>query len=570
MTHADAILDSLEPVVLLLLFGVIAAIACRAARLSPIVGYLALGVVLRASGVDLFQSSSTVALLAELGVVFLLFEIGLHFSLNHIREQARDIFGFGPVQVFLGALGLGALALLIGLAPLPAFLIGATLALSSTAVVAGLLAERRQQNCPVGMTATAILIFQDVAAIFLLIIVNALNGDGGPIASQLAMAVVKAAAAFGVAFGLARLVVRPLFDLIARTDNAEVFTASALLVVLAASWVTGSIGLSLTLGGFLGGMIIAETPYRPIIQAETKPFRNLLLSFFFISVGLSLDLASLGQHWAAMIAVAILFIAVKIATNAASSLIFRWSVPGSVQLGFLLAQGSEFAFVILSMPAMRRLVGDTAAAIVISSVALSLALTPALAKAGRKIAGKMRARRKAKDERELIQRELAAPVLIIGMGPIGRTIADALTEFEIDYAAIEKDQKTFAEANADGYTVVFGDAADPRIWEPLAMHDRKIAIITAPNIDVSRELTPITSRAYPRLKRFVVVGGPAERDAFAAAGLTAIIDGGVPPGLDIAVAVLRELGLDDSAVRQWAKAEQARTAEAYATAEAAE
>ena len=186
MTHADAILDALEPVVLLLLFGVVAAIACRAVRLSPIVGYLALGVILQASGLDLFQSSSSVALLAELGVVFLLFEIGLHFSLSHIREQARDIFGFGPVQVVLGALGLGALALFAGLAPLPAFLVGATLALSSTAVVAGLLAERRQQNCPVGMTATAILIFQDVAAIFLLIIVNALNGDGGAMGPQLA------------------------------------------------------------------------------------------------------------------------------------------------------------------------------------------------------------------------------------------------------------------------------------------------------------------------------------------------------------------------------------------------
>ncbi len=203
-------------------------------------------------------------------------------------------------------------------------------------------------------------------------------------APQFAVAVVKAAAAFGVAFALARLVVRPLFDLIARTDNAEVFTASALLVVLAASWATGSIGLSLTLGGFLGGMIIAETPYRPVIQSETKAFRNLLLSFFFISVGLSLDLGSLGQHAAAIIAVTILLIAVKIVTNAASSLIFRWSVPGSMQLGFLLAQGSEFAFVILSLPAMRQMVGDASASIVISAVALSLALTPTLAKAGRR------------------------------------------------------------------------------------------------------------------------------------------------------------------------------------------
>ena len=183
-------------------------------RLSPIVGYLALGIGLGGSGVMLVSDSATVELLAELGVVFLLFDIGLHFSLAHIRSQAADIFGFGPVQVLAGTLGLGLIALLFGLPPLPAFLVGATLALSSTAVVARLIAERHQQNCPVGLTATAILIFQDVAAIFLLIVAGAL-GSGEAVLPAMGLALVKAAAAFGVAVLLARVVVRPLFDLIA-------------------------------------------------------------------------------------------------------------------------------------------------------------------------------------------------------------------------------------------------------------------------------------------------------------------------------------------------------------------
>lgn len=569
----QAVLNALEPVLLLLLFGVVAAVLCRAVRLSPIVGYLVLGLVLKASGVNLFEGSSTVALLSQLGVVFLLFDIGLHFSLTNIREQARDIFGFGPVQVALGALGLGAVAFLTGIAPLPAVLVGATLALSSTAVVAGLIAERHQQNCPVGLTATAILIFQDVAAVFLLIVVNALGAgsSGGDTLLQLGLAIVKSAAAFGVAYALARLVVRPLFDLIARTENEEVFTASALLVALAASWATGSIGLSLTLGGFLGGMIIAEMPYRPIIQSETRPFRGLLLSFFFIWVGLSLDLTSLSHYWPAVIAVTILLVAVKILTNAASSLLFRWSAPGSLQLGFLLAQGSEFAFVILSLPAMRALIGDRAATIFIAAVALSLALTPSLAQVGRTLAGKMRARRKTKDDRELLQRDLAAPVLIVGMGPIGRTVADALTEFEIPYAAIEQNQKIFAEANADGYAVVFGDASDPRIWEPLAMQDRKIAVVTAPRLEASRAVTPLAARSYPHLHRFAAVSDASESEAFAAAGVTPIIDNSNPPGLDVAATVLRNLSIDDKAIAIWMRAQRERTNDALlATAEAAE
>ncbi|WP_036263731.1 cation:proton antiporter [Methylocapsa aurea] len=569
MANAHSILDALAPVILLLLFGVAAAMLCKAARLSPIVGYLALGLGLQASGITLFQASAAVSLVAELGVVFLLFEIGLHFSLSHMREQARDIFGFGPVQVAFGALGLGGLCLLIGMAPLAAFLLGATLALSSTAVVAQLITERRQQNCPVGLTATAILIFQDVAAIFLLIVVDALQRGDGSMPLELALALIKAAAAFGGAYVLARLVVRPLFDLIAATNNEEVFTASALLVALAASWGTGSIGLSLTLGGFLGGMIIAETPYRPIIQSETKPFRGLLLSFFFISVGLSLDIGALGRLWPAVIGATLVFVAVKVVTNAAASLLFRWSAPGSLQLGFLLAEGSEFAFVILSLPAMRALIGEEAASIVIAAVALSLALTPTLAQAGRSLAGRLRARDQSKRDRELLEAGLAAPVAIVGMGQVGRTVADALTEFKIGYEGIERNQRRFAEANADGYAVVFGDAADPRIWEPVALHQRRIVLLTAPRLEVSRALTPLTARSYPNLKRFAVAADESEREGFAEAGLFPVFDRSLPPGLDPAAAILRDLGIDDDAIGAWMRRQQDRALNELTSAEAA-
>ena len=292
MADAHHILDAIVPIILLLALGVAAAVGSRAIGLSPIVGYILLGIGLSSAGLDLLSDSASVTTLAELGVVLLLFDIGLHFSLKHIRAQARDIFAFGPVQVLGGALALGLLALAFGLSPMAAFLVGITLALSSTAVVAGLISERHQQNCPVGLTATAILIFQDVAAIFLLIVAGALGGEAA-IVPAMGLALVKAAFAFGVAVLLARLVVGPLFDLIARSRNEEVFTAMALLVALAAGWATGAIGLSLTLGAFLGGMIIAETPYRAVIQSEIKPFRGLLLGFFFISVGLSLDLATL-------------------------------------------------------------------------------------------------------------------------------------------------------------------------------------------------------------------------------------------------------------------------------------
>jgi K+:H+ antiporter len=551
-----ALLAALVPVLALLALGVIAAIGSREAGLSPIVGYLALGLLLGAT--DLGRSSEAVTILAELGVVFLLFDIGLHFSLAHIRAQIGDIFGFGPVQVLFGTAGLGLLAFAAGVPPMTALLIGTTLALSSTAVVARLIADRHQQNCPVGLTATAILVFQDVAAILLLIVANSLS-SGAAILPAAALAVVKAAAAFGVAVLLARFIVRPAFDLVARSRNEEVFTATALLVALAAGWATGRIGLSLTLGAFLGGMMLAETPYRPIIESEIKPFRGLLLGFFFISVGLSLDLGGLARDWLTIILVAVTVIVAKALLNVAASLVFHWSVPGSTQLGLLLAQGSEFAFVILSLPAVRTLLGEAQTGILIAAVALTLAVTPNLAEAGRSIAGSMRRRTQlAADHPELQPRELVGPVFIAGMGARGRAVADALTHFGIDYAAMERDQHRMRNAIADGYRAVFGDIADPRIWEPVAMQGRKIIVLTAPSHEISSQMTPITQRFFPELKRIAVVNDHKEAARFAEIGLTPVVDSSEPRGLDAAKAVLGELGVNPDLVSAWALRQKKR------------
>src|SRR6202046_505453 len=289
MTDTHQLLLAIDPIILLLSLGVVAVVATRHIGLSSIVGYLAIGLALRAAGHTVFRNSNTIEVLSELGVVFLLFDIGLHFSFSRIRDQASNIFGFGPLQVVLGSavIGLGAYAL-FGLSIPASALVGAILALSSTAVVDRLIHDRHQRNCPVGLTAIAILIFQDVAAIAILVVVTSLDG-GNAVLLPIAVAMAKAVAAFAAAELIARFVVRPVFLLIVRSQNEEIFTAVALLVALAAGWVTAAVGLSMTLGAFLGGVILADTPYRTVIQSEIKPFRGLLLGFFFVSVGLSID-----------------------------------------------------------------------------------------------------------------------------------------------------------------------------------------------------------------------------------------------------------------------------------------
>ena len=572
------VLASIAPVIVLLGLGVLAAIASRACRLSPIVGYLVLGLVLKACGIDPVRSSGTVTLLAELGVVFLLFDIGLHFSLSHLRKQAADIFGFGPLQVLFGTGLLGALAWCAGLPATPAFLLGAVLALSSTAVVAPVISERHQQTCPVGLTATAILVFQDVAAIFLLIVAGALGTGATGMADHgrreaaillplAGLALLKAALAFAVTVLLARFVVRPLFALIARQRQEEVFTATALLVALAAGWATGHVGLSPTLGAFLGGMAIADTPYRAVVHSEINPFRGLLLGFFFISVGLSLDVGVLVRDWPMVVALAAVLVAAKVLSNAAASLVFRWSVPGSLQLGFLLAQGSEFAFVIFSLPAVRALIGPAFVSVAAAAVALTLALTPTLATVGRLVAGRLRRPLDRRRTFELLRQDEQRPVMIVGMGRTGRTVADALLSFGIGYSAVERDQKRLGDAVADGYDVVFGDMIDPRLWEPVSMQGRRVSALTAATYETMRDLSPIIRERYPDLVRFVVVADAGEAARFGALGLRPVI-GRDAPHLSLATAVLAALGISEPDIAAWLdrRREQARGAVALAPA----
>jgi CPA2 family monovalent cation:H+ antiporter-2 len=565
---------ALAPVVLLLLVGILAIALLRPLGLSPIVGYLAAGLIIGPHALGLVPDSETTHLLAELGVVFLLFDIGLHFSLQSIWDARRDILGLGPLQILLCGLAFGALAAALGYGTNYAIILGGTLALSSTAVVVQTLAERGQQNCPVGLTGTAILIFQDICAIFLLIFAISLEDAGSASERALAVAVLsaalKAAIAFMAAVLIGRYAIKPLFRVLARSRNEEIFTAIALLIILATAEATGGAGLSLTLGAFLGGMIISETPYRHVIQTEARPFRALLLGFFFITVGMSLDWRVLLADWAQIILFLAGLIALKVVLVALAARAFGWSTPGSVQLGFLLAQGSEFAFVIVAMPAMRAALGERALGMLVTGIAASLALTPTLAALGHKLARMLRRRAAAAvPAGEITPRATVAPVVVFGMGDVGRCVADALEANEVPYDAIEMDHDRFLAASADGYPVAFGDAGDVRLMETLAMAERSAVVVTVVRYELSKALTPIVRDRYPDLIRFIAVDNDADRARFEALGMRAVVNRSTPRGLELAAEVLRVQGIEEDRIGAWMQRQQERELQAVVSRRAA-
>ncbi|MEM7701212.1 MAG: cation:proton antiporter [Pseudomonadota bacterium] len=533
---ANAILETIQPAITLLGLGIGAALVSRACRLNPIVGYLVLGLGLSVLGFKQDFSGPVVATMAEAGVMFLLFNLGLHFSLGRIWAEKGNIFGFGSLQMLVAGGAFALVFLALGL-PTPFAVIGGfAMGLSSTAVVIGLVRERHQEDCPVGRAAQSILIFQDIAAILLLVAAGAL-AEGGSMAPALGMAGLKALAAFGVAVLFARYLTGPVFRLIARAGSSEVYTATALFIALAAGWATGVAGLSLTLGAFLGGMAVADSRYRIMVQTEIDAFRGLFLSFFFISVGLSIDPTLLAENWLLVIAAAIALITLKCGFNVLAGLANRWSVPGSIQLGFLLGQGSEFALVLFALPALAGLVEPRLISILVTAIAISLAVTPVVSNIGRKLAGKLR---RGPPDQKLAGDN--APVVIIGLGDTGRAVADALSYSEIEYVGLEPRAEQFESALADGYHVLQANPADPRSWEALSMESREVVLIATGNVSISRELTPLVQERLPDVTRILAVPSSAEIEEFDALGMVPV-DMSASGGLErIIEAVFAALG----------------------------
>lgn len=513
MTDAHSVVETIQPAITLLGLGIAAALGSRALRLNPIVGYLGMGLGLSSLGMTGDFSGAVVAAMAEAGVMFLLFNLGLHFSLGRIRAEAGNIFGFGSLQMIVAGGGFAALFWALGLPASFAVIAGFGMGLSSTAVVIGLIREREQEDCPVGRAAQSILIFQDIAAILLLVTAGAL-ASGGALAPALGIAGAKALAAFAIAVLFARYLTEPLFGLIARAGTTEVYTATALFIALAAGWATGMAGLSLTLGAFLGGMAFADSRYRILVQTEIDAFRGLFMSFFFISVGLSIDPAQLARDWQLVVAMTLGVIALKCAFNVVAAMLNRWSVPGSIQLGFLLGQGSEFTLVLLALPAVAGLAEPRLVSAMVTAIAISLAATPFVSNLGRKLAGRLRA---GPPDAKLAGDD--APVLIIGMTPAGRAVADALAFNDVDYLALEPDHDRFQMALADGYHVHRANPADPRSWDAIGMDRRQVLVIATGVTDVSRELTPLVETRAPTMTRIIAVPGAEEIEDMAALGM---------------------------------------------------
>ena len=380
--------QTLQLILVLLGAAVVVVVICRLVRLPPILGYLLVGIAVGPNALAWVRASAETRHLAEFGIVFLMFSIGLEFSLPQLRSMRRAVFGLGFAQVAVTTLGAMLALYWLGYGWPAGLALGGALAMSSTAIVSKMLAERMELGTPHGRDVMGILLFQDLAVVAFLIVLPSLSKSGGDLAIALVIAGVKAIVALGVILYAGQEPMRAWFHVVARQRSSELFMLNVLLITLGLAALTELAGLSLALGAFLAGMLIAETEYRYQVEEDIKPFRDVLLGLFFVTVGMALDLGVVARNlpWVAVLLV--VPVVAKLVLIVALSRAFGQPLATALRTGFYLAQAGEFALVLLAVAGDLELLPRTVAQVVLAAMVLSMLSAPLRARAG----GRSRAR----------------------------------------------------------------------------------------------------------------------------------------------------------------------------------
>lgn len=458
---------------------------------SPVLGYLGAGALLGPLGLGSLIGSfralywftvgdaKDVAGIAELGVVFLLFLIGLELSLQRLLTMRRLVFGLGGLQVLITTALLAGIAAYAGSNPSEAIILGSSLSLSSTAIVLELLSSQGRLKTTVGRSSFAVLLLQDLAVIPVLMFVSLLAaGSGGSVLASLGRALAQAAIALAVIILFGRVLLQPLFQMVAATRSRDLFIATALFVIIAAGVVASQAGLSMALGAFVAGLLLAETEYRKAIEATIAPFKGLLLGIFFFTVGMDIDVRELLRDPLLLAAGVAALIAIKSLVIVGLAKLFRLSWPVAVEMGLLLGAGGEFAFVGIGMARDFNLVDPRHASLALIVTSVTMALTPSLSYAGRRVAARLRPAGAVPSELTARPSAGGKHAIVVGYGRVGKVVCALLKEHGIPYIAADLNPATVTHDRREGQEVYYGDAADDKFLEACGLADAAGVIIT--------------------------------------------------------------------------------------------
>jgi CPA2 family monovalent cation:H+ antiporter-2 len=523
--------------------------------ISPVLGYLAAGALLGPLGLgSLIQQvpflywvtvvdARNVAGIAELGVVFLLFIIGMELSFERLKTMRRLVFGLGSLQIIFSAAVIGGIASLFGNPPTVSIILGACLALSSTAIVIEVLSNHGRLATTAGRASFAVLLAQDLAVIPMLLLVSIMGSrTDGSVMTHLGLALVNATLAVAAIIIVGRLLLRPLFRLVASTASHELFVAAALFVIIGTGVAAALAGLSMALGAFIAGLLLAETEFRKAIETTIGPFKGLLLGVFFFTVGMNIDVRELAREPLLLFASVIGLIIIKSVLLTGLARIFRLHWSAAIETGLLLGPGGEFAFVGIGLAASLGLIGSDVSGFILMVTSITMVLIPALSLLARRLAPKFRERKPLDPELTVAPGGGSGHAIVVGHGRVGQVVCSLLDRHGCRYIAVDNDAAAVPEQRRSGREVYYGDARLPEFLKACGVMEAKAVIVTVAAADAIDEVV----RQVRALRADIVIVSRA-RDAgharhLYAIGVTDAVPETIEASLQLSEAALIGLG----------------------------
>jgi CPA2 family monovalent cation:H+ antiporter-2 len=558
-------MEVLPQILLLLGLAVAVSYVFQRLRLPTALGYLLVGVVLGPYTVGPVVELSLIQVMAEFGVVFLLFTIGLSLSVPQMQSMRQRVLLLGTAQVVLTIVVVGLIAWWLGVPPVTAFVFGAVFAQSSSAIIGRQLEEQGEELSRPGRLGLAISVFQDVTSVPLVVLIGVLGATAGlgEIGLALGAAMLKAIGAITVVLLLGRRLLRPVLHAVSQYRSPELLTLTVLLMVLAAAGITNALGLSAAFGAFLAGLTLAETEFRHQVQSSIRPFRDVLLGLFFVTIGMIFDPSALVEVWPWVFLGAFGLVASKLLIVAGLVRAGGWDTRAALRTGLIVAIGGEFGLVLLAVAFNAGAIGVTEGDVALASVFLSLIIGAFLIRYNRAIAARITPEPARPEEpaEPLVAARQAPPtsghVILCGYGRIGQGVAAFLTEDQMPFIAIDLDPPLVRAAHAAGEPVFYGDARDPDVLAAVGLSGARLLLISYNDTPAALQVLSLVRRQRPDLPVMVRARDEVDVEELRAAGALEVVPETLEAGLTIASQVLLLLGVEPERVMRRVLAQRA-------------
>ncbi len=538
-------------IIILLSAAVFIVIAFWKMNISPVLGYFVAGAVIGSHGFNLIHSAEAMDNLAEFGVVFLLFIIGLELTFERLIAMRIHVFGFGSLQVIVTMVAIWCIALAFGVNTNIATVIGGGLALSSTAIVLQVLQEKGSQASQVGRLSIAVLLMQDFAVVPLIVLVPLLTGNSEhSLISSLAGSLVQAAIALVLIFITGRLLLRPLFSVIAKMESNEVFISTTLLIVLGAAFITEQFHLSLALGAFVAGLLVAETEYRHSVEHAVLPFKDLFLGLFFMTVGMSINTELLLNKLPLITLLSIILIVLKTSIIYILCRFFGFKSAPAIQAGLLLSQGSEFAFILFRLADELNVLPSEIAQVLMMVTTVTMAFTPLLSGLGDWIANSFSTEKTILDDEavETDTQDLYNHVIVAGFGRVGYMGTKMLTAEHLSYVVVDIQSKIVKEGKSDSFPIYLGDVTRCEILKSVGIERAQALVISIKNEVTIKKVVSLVAANFPHVNIVIRLPDLSNVEVYRDLGANKIIPETSEIGLQLGGAALSLSGISESGV----------------------